>query len=223
VRKDGQLQVTTHRTEVCQYYAFFFGIATPQTHAKLWQTLTEDFGPQRKQTQAFPAIHPANAFIGNMLRFELLSRYGRSQQILDEALGYWFYMAERTGTLWEHDSTSASCCHGFASHAAHVLLRDVLGLARVDAIHKTVQVRFADLTLPACSGSVPTPHGPVELAWLKEDGRLVYQLNVPAGYRVDIANDSGLTLVAAGKKLPNLERSTALSPLPGTLLVNSFD
>ena len=211
VRKDGKLQVTTNRTEVCQYYAFFFDVAMPQTHAKLWQTLTTDFGPQRKQTKAFPEIHPANAFIGNMLRFELLSRCGRNQQILDEALGYWLYMAERTGTLWEHDSTAASCCHGFASHAGHVLLRDVLGLARVDAITKSVHVRFADLTLTACSGSVPTPDGPVELAWRKEDGRLVYRLKVPDGYRVEIDNRSGLTPVAAGET-PNLELNAPLSP-----------
>ena len=211
VRKDGKLQVTTNRTEVCQYYAFFFDVAMPQTHAKLWQTLTTDFGPQRKQTKAFPEIHPANAFIGNMLRFELLSRCGRNQQILDEALGYWLYMAERTGTLWEHDSTMASCCHGFASHAGHVLLRDVLGLARVDAITKSVHVRFADLTLTACSGSVPTPDGPVELAWRKEDGRLVYRLKVPDGYRVEIDNRSGLTPVAAGET-PNMELNAPLSP-----------
>jgi len=198
VRKDGQLEVTTNRTEVCQYFAFFFDVATLETHAALWQKLATDFGPQRKETKAFPEIHPANAFIGNMLRFELLSRYGRNQQILGEALGYWLYMAERTGTLWEHDSPEASCCHGFASHAGRVLLRDVLGLARVDAVSKTVRVRFADLTLPSCSGSVPTPDGPVELAWRKENGRLVYRLKVPKGYRVEIDNRSGLTLVKEG-------------------------
>jgi alpha-L-rhamnosidase len=195
VRRDGKLQVTTNRTEACQYYAFFFDVATPQTHAKLWQTLTTDFGPQRKQTKAFPDIHPCNMLVGNMLRFELLSRYGRNQQILDEALGYWLYMVEMTGTLWEHETPNQSCTDGYQSHAGHVLLRDVLGLSRVDAVSKTVRVRFADLKLTACRGSVPTPDGSVELAWRKEDGRLVYRLKVPEGYRLDIDNRSGLTLV----------------------------
>ncbi len=195
VRRDGKLQVTNNRTEVCQYYAFFFDVVNTKTHAKLWQTLTTDFGPQRKQTKAFPDVHPAAALNGNMLRFELLSRYGRNQQILDEALGYWLFMAERTGTLWEHDAPQASCNHGFASHAAHVLLRDVLGLSRVDAAGRTVRVQFADLKLPACRGSVPTPDGSVELAWRKENGRLCYRLKVPEGYRSEIDNRSGLTLV----------------------------
>ncbi|MCX7009135.1 MAG: hypothetical protein NTY53_18125 [Kiritimatiellaeota bacterium] len=108
VRKEGKLQITRNRTEVCQYFAFFFDLATPQSQPKLWQTLTTDFGPQRKQTKKFPEIHPANAFIGNQLRFELLSRAGHAQQILDEALGYWLYMSDRTGTLWEHDAPVAT-------------------------------------------------------------------------------------------------------------------
>lgn len=99
VRKDGQLQVTANRTEVCQYFAFFFDVATRESHGQLWKTLVTDFGPQRKRANAFPEVHPANAFIGNQLRFELLSRDRRNQQILDEVIGYWLYMAERTGTL----------------------------------------------------------------------------------------------------------------------------
>ena len=102
-RVNGKLQVTTNRSEVCQYFAFFFDVATPETQSELWGRLVKDFGPQRKQTKAFPEVRPANAFIGNVLRLELLSRYGRCQQLLDESLAYQLYMADRTGTLWEND------------------------------------------------------------------------------------------------------------------------
>ena len=57
-RVNGKLQVTTNRTEVCQYFAFFFDVAKPETHSELWQRLVKDFGPQRKQTKAFPEVHP---------------------------------------------------------------------------------------------------------------------------------------------------------------------
>ena len=194
VRKDGRLQATRNRTEVCQYFAFFFGVATPKKNPKLWQTLATEFGPQRKQTNAFPEIHPANAFIGNQLRFELLSRDGRNQQILDEAIDYWLYMADRTGTLWEHQASQASCNHGFASHAAHVLLRDVLGLYRVDSVKKSVELRFADVKLDWCKGSVPTADGPVELQWRKANGRVVYKLVTPSGYRIRTENLTGMPL-----------------------------
>ncbi|HEC03560.1 MAG TPA: hypothetical protein ENI81_08490, partial [Phycisphaerales bacterium] len=91
VRKDGQLQVTRNRTEVCQYFAFFFDVATRKTHGKLWDKLVHQFGPKRKQSKAFPEIHPANAFIGNYLRSELLSRYGYPAQIKDELVDFYLY------------------------------------------------------------------------------------------------------------------------------------
>ena len=194
--EDGKLAVTRNRTEVCQYFAFFFDVASPQSHAKLWRALVTDFGPQRKQTKAYADVHPANAFIGNVLRLELLSRNGLCQQLLDESLAYHLYMADRTGTLWEHDGTQASCNHGFASHGGvHVLYRDVLGLRGVDTVRKTVALRFTDMKLDWCEGSLPTPDGPVTLRWRKEGGRLLYQMVVPAGYAVTVENRGALELV----------------------------
>lgn len=116
VRKDGKLVLSGECTEVCQYYAFYFGAATPEANPELFHILTEDFGPQRKQTGAFPEIYFANAFIGNYLRLDLLQRWGMREKLIEEIKGYFTFMAERTGTLWEHDNISASCNHGFASH-----------------------------------------------------------------------------------------------------------
>jgi len=193
LRVNGNLQVTTNRTEVCQYFAFFFDVAKPETHSELWQRLIKDFGPQRKETKAFPEIHPANAFIGNVLRLELLSRYGLCQQLLDESLAYQLYMVERTGTLWENDGAYASCNHGFASHGGvHVLYRDVLGLQQVDTVRKHVQLRFTDSRLEWCEGRMPTPDGFVVLRWRKESGKLLYQVSAPAGYTIKVENRSSL-------------------------------
>ena len=118
VRRDGRLSVEPERTETCQYYAFFCGTARREDgrFAGLWRTLTEDFGPQRRQTGAHPDVFFSNAFIGNYLRLELLYRAGLFGSLRREIAGYFASMAERTGTLWEHDSPTASCCHGFASH-----------------------------------------------------------------------------------------------------------
>ena len=197
LRRAGQLQVTRNRSEVGQYFAFFFQVATRETHPQLWQTLVQHFGPQRKQTKAFPEVHPANAFVGNVLRLELLSRAGLSQQLLDESLAYQLYMAERTGTLWENDGAYASCNHGFASHGGvHVLYRDVLGLAAVDTVKRRVQLRFREVKLESCEGAVPTPDGVVTVSWRKAEGRLRYAVAVPPGYTVQVENQSGLEAVA---------------------------
>ena len=192
-RVNGKLQVTTNRTEVCQYFAFFFDVAAPETHSELWQRLVKDFGPQRKETKAFPEIHPANAFIGNVLRLELLSRYGLCQQLLDESLAYQLHMVQWTGTLWENDGAYASCNHGFASHGGvHILYRDVLGLQQVDTVNHLVQLRFTDSRLDWCEGRLPIADGFVTLRWRKEGGKLIYQLTAPAGYSIKTENRSSL-------------------------------
>ena len=80
-----------------------------------------------------PEIWPSNAFIGNYLRLECLAREGLVRNVLDETKGFFLYMAERTGTLWEMISPTASCDHGFASHAAVYLFRDLIGIKSVDA------------------------------------------------------------------------------------------
>ncbi len=110
-----------NHTEVCQYYAFFTGIATKEEDKELWDVLVRDFGPDRKQTKLHPQVSFANAFVGNYLRIELLYLDGQYDKVLDNILGYFTGMAEKTGTLWEHDSTVASCNHGFAAHVIYWL------------------------------------------------------------------------------------------------------
>jgi alpha-L-rhamnosidase len=194
VREGRRLKVTRNRTEVCQYFAFFFGVATPRSRPRLWQRLCRDFGPGRKATGRYSQVHAAAPFIGNVLRLELLSRWGRAQQVLDESVDYLSYMAERTGTLWEMADETASCNHGFAAHVCHALYRDVLGLYRVDPVSRSVQLRFSKLKLPWCRGAVPVPGGEVRLEWRRHGRGLRYRLAVPAGYRVGVENRSELTL-----------------------------
>jgi alpha-L-rhamnosidase len=194
--KDGKLEVTRNRSEVCQYIAFFFETATPQSHPELWRTLCDKFGPSRKETKVFAEVHPANSFVGNVLRLELLSQDGRSRQILDESIAYLLYMADRTGTLWENVDAGASCDHGFASHIVHTLYRDVLGVRRVDSLHRKVAIQFGNVGLDHCEGTLPTPDGAVRLQWKKVGGRIEYHLDLPAGYEATVTNRSGLELVA---------------------------
>lgn len=87
------------------------------------QTLLNDFGPHRKETRLYPDVAFANAFIGNYLRLEVLFRNGFYKQILKEIDLYFYYMAELSSSLWEYDTPRASCCHGFASYVAYLLLK----------------------------------------------------------------------------------------------------
>ncbi|MFD0712169.1 hypothetical protein [Paenibacillus sp. GCM10027626] len=194
VRLDGRLVLTRNRSEICQYYAFYFGTADPDSNPELWNTLLTRFGPSRNRTNAYTDVHEANAFIGNYLRLELLARYGYVRQAVDESADYLHYMAERTGTLWENDGDYASCNHGFASHVVHSLIRDVLGIYRIDPIAQILTLRFCDLEISFCKGVLPLGDGAVHLEWSKVDGRVEYRIDAPPGYKVKVENLTGLPL-----------------------------
>ena len=49
-------------------------------------------------------------------------------KLYSEIKEYFVYMANITGTLWEHDSNRASMNHGFTSHV--IVWMDKLGLLR---------------------------------------------------------------------------------------------
>jgi alpha-L-rhamnosidase len=177
---DGKLDIRPDRTEVCQYYAFFFNTTTPEQRPELWKTLVNEFGPSRRKTKAHPGIFPCNQLPGNMLRMEILSRYGETARIHDEALGYWNMMAETTGTLWEHDKPEASCNHGFASHAAVVLRRDLLGLSKIDYRAKTITFAPPEHPLEHCRGSFPTKDGDIVIEWKRGNPP---EIKLPSGWK----------------------------------------
>ena len=130
----------------------------------------------------------ANAFVGNMIRFELLSREGRSSQLLQELQDYLMYMVERTGTLWENIQDNASLNHGFASHIVVSLFRDILGVYNIDPVNKTVHIRLTDVDLSRCAGSIPV-NGPfVTVQWKRTNDAIDLYCTVPPGFTVTIDN-----------------------------------
>lgn len=127
VRENGKLVLTNNVTETCQYYALYFGVATDKTHPKLYRTMIDCFGPQRDKAAVYPEVHPSNAFVGNYLRLEILLAAGLYENALSDCADFFYKMAQRTGTLWEHDNPGASNCHGFASKAAVYLAQACFG------------------------------------------------------------------------------------------------
>jgi len=190
-----KLQVTNNTTEVCQYYAFFFNIATPKTHPELWKKLTMEFGPGRNDAVTYPNVYRANAFIGNYLRMDILSRYGLQNQLLPEIQDYFYNMARQTGTLWENMASSASCNHGFASYMGHVLYRDILGIKQIDYRKREVTIQFTNIDLAECSGSIPVDNDFAELKWKRSGKQISYAVKVPPGYKVKVENLSSSELV----------------------------
>lgn len=189
--QEGKLEILDDISEVCQYFAFFFGTATPESHPELWRKLLDEFGPNREKEGKYPNVRKANAFVGNMIRFELLSRAARAEQIATEVISYYDYMAQRTGTLWENVGAGASCNHGFASHVAHIIYRDLLGVAKLDLKEKRIALRIPQIeAIEFMQGEVPIPGGKIALRWERKDGKVQYSFDAPQEYQVDVTGDA---------------------------------
>ena len=107
---------------------------------------------------------------------------------------YYLYMAELTGTLWENMSSVASMNHAFESYIVALLYRNILGLYHIDTVRKKVCVRLTSLSLDWCEGRTPTPDGFVNMRWNKIADKITYQIDVPAGYKVEVRNPGNLKI-----------------------------
>lgn len=137
-RINGKLERQFESTETCQYYAFYFDIADKNSFPELYKTMFEEFGPNRDYKKVYPEVSKSNAFIGNFLRLDYLMNNGKKKQAINEFSKYFSFMADRTNTLWEHDSPQASCCHGFASLLANWIIEALTGFKGFNAQKKEV-------------------------------------------------------------------------------------
>ena len=89
----------------------------------------------------------------------MLSQFGFNDRIMKEIKDYFYNMAYETGTLWENDSTVASCNHGFASHIIHLIIRDCFGVKEINEENKVIYLseykaafKNAEITVPLKNG-----------------------------------------------------------------------
>lgn len=127
--ENGELMPTEYYTETCQYYMFFFKCADKTTHEKLFEKMLNFYGKGKNSESDFnkKQLTPSNMIYGVYMRLELFMREGRRKELLEECLRYFYGMAEKTGTLWENVSASASCDHGFASYVSRFIIYALFG------------------------------------------------------------------------------------------------
>ena len=124
--EEGKLVQSGLLTEVCQYYAFWFGCADKNEYADLYAELMNNLGTNRKEDY-LPNVGKPNVMYGLYMRVDLLMRDGERGKVFDECIRLFQPMAERTGTLWEHNAICASCNHGFAAYATKWLIYALTG------------------------------------------------------------------------------------------------
>lgn len=127
----GDIIPTENYTETCQYYMFFFKCADKHTHRELFDKMLNEYGksdssvsggnPVKKQ------LTPSNMIYGVYMRLELLMREQKRVELLNECVRYFYDMTQKTGTLWENNTASASCDHGFASYVSRFIIYALFG------------------------------------------------------------------------------------------------
>jgi alpha-L-rhamnosidase len=72
----------------------------------------------------------------------------------------------------------------------------VLGIKEIDYVNKNITVRFTDLELEQCKGSIPVGDEVINLEWTRSGNTIHYALQAPDNYNVRIENLSSAELIS---------------------------
>ena len=159
---DGKLVLTAEaKTETCQYYAFFTSLVTPASHPALWRTLVGELGPYRR---GHDDMAPSDAFIGYLLRLNVLARYGCGKELFADMKAYYLKMAKSSGTYWEFGDGHDSRCHAMGGYVAVLLLKEVFGIERIDWANRRVVLRKPSGELASASCRIPVAEGAIRVS-----------------------------------------------------------
>lgn len=118
--ENGVLRNTGNTSEAGQYYALLFGNVdwNETKYKQLRSYVLTNFKGAADTGRRFV---PVNAFIGLYLRLKALLQLEQYQLILDDVVGFFGSMVNKTETLWEYREMKGSHDHGFASYAAYAM------------------------------------------------------------------------------------------------------
>lgn len=127
--------------------------------------------------------------------FEWLERLGRFDLILRTIREQWGMMVERGATTcWElfpgfmHNGRwTRSHCHGWGAAPAYFLSRNLLGIVPKGTNWSTVDFNPHRLDVHYCSGSIPTPQGPIKVEWNDLQGKLNHHIQAPPEVKIRIS------------------------------------
>ncbi len=149
IREEGKWVVCEENvSEACQAYALCLGFCPDEEYKERILTEFGTLGLSHKGADGFNATevekrdgrkcegrygHIPNCEIshGLLFRFFWLAEIEEYDQLLDEIIALTLPMAERTGTLWEHDYEKDSLCHGLGACVSALIARALTGYVGV--------------------------------------------------------------------------------------------
>lgn len=128
-----------------------------------------------------PNVGRSNLFIGLMIRFEVLARLGRIEQLVKEWKDIYLQeLRDGSGTFFENIH-GLSGCHAFNSETGALIVNHVLGLGSPMQYNKTVVLNPHPARLRWANGTAYTPDGTIFMEWSSEpdDHKLDIRLQLP--------------------------------------------
>jgi hypothetical protein len=128
---------------------------------------------------------------------ETLFDAGYSDDALHLLRQQWNRMLEKGATtFWETfpghiggGHWSRSLCHGWSAAPAYFLSTKVLGVTPAEPGYRRIRIAPQPWNLRWARGAVPTPHGPVSVAWqVGDDGKLQIEYHAPVGCEVEVVS-----------------------------------
>lgn len=111
-----------------------------------------------------------------------LFRLGMDAEALEYVARLWAPIAAG-GTLAEHfrPDANSSFCHGWSAAPVALLPRYVLGIRPLEPHWAAVSIDPHPGSLQWAEGTVPTPHGEIQVRWTREGGQLKVEKSLPSG------------------------------------------
>lgn len=111
-----------------------------------------------------------------------LFRLGMDAEAMDYLVRLWTPLSAN-GTFAEHFSMDAntSFCHGWSAAPVALLPRYVLGIKPLEPNWSAVSIVPHAGNLSWAEGTVPTPHGEIQVRWSREGGEVRVERSLPAG------------------------------------------
>lgn len=162
----------------------------------------EAAGALRKLLDPPAGMVPVGSPFAMMYLYEALEKAGEDQAILASIYANYLPMLEDGATtVWEVFPTSQdrpggfptrSHCHAWSSAPLHFLPRIVLGVRPAAVGCAVVEISPRPSGLTWAKGALATPHGPVQVSWRLEDGKMTLQASAPPGVTLRFATNPAL-------------------------------
>ena len=164
--------------ELTQSLAILTGACPPDIAKKLRERLASE-GNGMVETTLSQSLYKFEALLQEP------GLYGK--WVFDKIARDWGHMLRNGATsFWEtirggdDFSNAGSLCHGWSGTPAYFYGAYLLGIRPTSPGFETFTVAPVEGVIPSASGTVPTPHGPINISWEMVKGRMERKLDHPS-------------------------------------------